>query len=89
MQDSANPGAVEAVASSVLFSVMLEAMEADDDNRPFALKWSSTFPDANDFTARDPAHPTAFARVYFQPSHPDPKRRWFWTASVTHPGDGP
>ena len=60
-------------------------MELDDDDRPFALKWKRTFPDVeNDFTARDPAHPAAFARVYVQPSHPDPTHRWFWTASGTH-----
>ena len=58
-------------------------MEADD-GKPFILKWSRTLPDANDFTARDPAHPTAFARVYLQPSHPDPSLRWFWTVSGTH-----
>jgi hypothetical protein len=59
-------------------------MEPDDDQGAFALKWSRTFPDANDFTARDPARPTAFARVYLQPSHPDPAQRWFWTVSGTH-----
>ena len=39
---------------------------------------------SDDFTGLDPAHPTAFARVYLQPSHPDLSRQWFWTASGTH-----
>ena len=60
-------------------------MDDLDDDRPFALKWKRTFPDTdNDFTGRDPEHLTASARVYLQTSHPDPARRWFWTASGTH-----
>ena len=62
---------------------MLAGMEPNDD-QPFALKWSRTFPGSeNDYTGRDAAHPRAFARVYRQPSHPNGSRRWFWTAAGT------
>jgi hypothetical protein len=53
-----------------------------DDDRPFLLTWRKTFPHSeNDFTGTHADHPNAFARMYFQPSHPDPERRWFWTAT--------
>jgi hypothetical protein len=67
----------------VFFWVMLAGMQPNDD-QPFVLKWSRTFPGSkDDYTARDAGHPRAFARVYHQPSHPDLSRRWFWTAAGT------
>jgi len=70
--------------AGVFFWAILAGMEPDD-SRPFVLKWSRTFPGSeDDYTGRDPAHPVAFARVYLQPAHPDPSRRWYWTAAGTH-----
>ena len=57
-----------------------------DDNRPFLLKWSRTWPDdrtKQDFTGLLAADPTMFARVYFLESHPDESARWYWTVTTT------
>ena len=63
---------------------MLSCMEPDDDH-PFLLKWSRTFPDnakAQDFNGKLASDPTMFARIYFQDSHPDENARWYWTVAA-------
>ena len=60
-------------------------MEPDDD-RPFLLKWSRTWPNdlkAQDFTGKLASDPTMFARIYFHDSHPDENVRWYWTVSAS------
>ena len=64
-----------------------------DDNRPFLLKWSRTWPDdrtKQDFTGLLAADPTMFARVYLLESNPDESVRCFWTVSASQrPGSRP
>jgi hypothetical protein len=45
-----------------------------DDDRPCLLKWRKTHSSReDDFTGTHPDPPRAFARIYFQPSRPDPR----------------
>ena len=58
---------------------------APDDDRPFILKWSRTWPKAptakNDFTGRHPDHPRMFARFFHSGRLEARKAEWFWTVS--------
>lgn len=48
-----------------------------DPASPYRLRWTRTWPDEQDFTARVPG---GFCRIYHEAGGPN-GGRWFWTAS--------